>query len=345
MTSFTYTEVHRRYVIIITTTLLQFLMQSLASSSMFRILTQDQRITRSVIVSRFFFSTKDPHWRSFNASVEGCSAPRWVQSAYLTTIDPFMLQLDLGKSWDWQKNISWLSFETTPNPGTGASVKQAMVSGAMFHGSYSSPSVWTYGGTIFRGNETFLDSVSPYAFYDQSNVYPLWSFSNDTQTWNQFDIGTLTTPSYGSSTESPDQGLAFYLHGRTDNGTSIGAKYSGDVQTLLDGMIVIDMVRRSSNNISTAGMKDPQPRLGGSLEYVPGLGSSGVLVSLGGKVFDGSKTITSQSQGRLLSFDNVDVFDLASYSPSNSNGTWFSQATSGDIPPARIDACTVLASS
>lgn len=255
-----------------------------------------------------------------------------------------MLQLDLKQTWDWQKNISWNAFEVTPNPKTGASVRQAMVAGALFHGPYNTPQVWTYGGTIFRGNETFLDAVNPAAFHDQSNIYPLWSFNNETNTWNQFDIGTLNTPSYGSSTEAPDQGLAFYLHGRTDNGTNIGAKDAGDVQILLDGMVVIDLVHHTSKNISTAGMKDSQPRLGGGLQYVPNIGNNGLLVALGGKVLDGVQPVTSESMGRLLDFDTVDVFDLASYSDTKSNGTWYTQSTSGEIPSARIDSCTVLAS-
>lgn len=255
-----------------------------------------------------------------------------------------MLQLDLRQSWDWQENISWHAFDITPNPRTGASVRQAMVAGSLFHGPYSSPEVWTYGGTIFRGNESFLDTVSPAAFHDQSNIYPLWSFNNETNTWNQFDIGTLNTPNYGSSTEAPDQGLAFYLHGRTDNGTNIGAKDSGDVQILLDGMIVIDMVRHTSKNISTAGMRDAQPRLGGGLQYVPTIGNNGLLVALGGRVFDGVQPVSSQSRGRLLGFDTVDVFDLASYFNTKSNGTWYTQSTSGEVPPARIDSCTVLTS-
>ncbi|KAJ8118816.1 hypothetical protein OPT61_g287 [Boeremia exigua] len=258
--------------------------------------------------------------------------------------NPFMLQLDMTQSWDWQKNISWLAFETEPNPKTGTSVRQAMVAGSLFHGPYSSPEVWTYGGTIFRGNESFLNAVNPNAFRDQSNIYPLWSFDNNTNIWSQFDIGTLNTPSYGSSAEAADQGLAFYLHGRTDNGTNIGAKDSGDNQILLDGMVIVDLLHHSSTNVSTSGMKDPQPRLGGGLQYIPNIGESGLLVALGGKVFDGLQPVTSQSRGRLLGFDDVDVFDVASHTSTNSNGTWYTQHTSGDIPPARIDSCTILAS-
>lgn len=139
-----------------------------------------------------------------------------------------MLQLDLSQSWDGQKNVPWLSFETTPNPKTSSSIRQAMATGSLFRGPYSSPEIWTYGGTIFRGNETFLHAVNSAAFHDQSNIYPLRSFHNRTNTWTQFNIGTLNTPSYDSSTEAPDQGLALYSHDRTNDGTDVGAKDAGD---------------------------------------------------------------------------------------------------------------------
>lgn len=109
-------------------------------------------------------------------------------------------------------------------------------------------------------------------------------------------------------------------------------------------MIVIDLVHHTSNNLSTVGVKDPQPRLRGGSQYVPNIGNSGLLVALGGKVFDGVQPVTSQSLGRLIDFGTVDVFDLASYSNTTSTGTWYTQSTSGEIPPAHIDSCTVLAS-
>jgi len=97
---------------------------------------------------------------------------------------------------------------------------------------------------------------------------------------------------------------------------------AGDVQILLDGMIVIDLVHHTSKNISTTGMKDPQPRLGGGLQYVPGIGNNELVVALGGKVFDGIQPVTSHSRGRLLDLDTVEVFDLASYPDTKSDGTW-----------------------
>ena len=110
-------------------------------------------------------------------------------------------------------------------------------------------------------------------------------------------------------------------------------------------MIVIDIVQHTSRNVSTSGMYNNQTRVGGAMEYVPGVGDNGVVVALGGQVFDGKRITTSKDKGRLLGFQTVEVFDIESYlKDPTENGTWYSQSTSGDIPPARIDFCTVIGS-
>jgi hypothetical protein len=46
-----------------------------------------------------------------------------------------------------------------------------------------------------------------------------------------------------------------------------------------------------------------------------------------------------------VDFATVDVFDIDSYlQDPNSNGTWYSQKTTGDVPKPRIDFCTVAIS-
>jgi hypothetical protein len=214
-----------------------------------------------------------------------------------------------------------------------------MTNGAMYHGPYNSSEIWTYSGTTFRGNQSFLNADKVYA-----NAYPLFSFNNDTQIWNQYDLKQTTTPSYGLSAEAPDQGLAFYLSGQVDNGTEPYTRTVGDSATLLKGMMVIDLFQKTARNISLT-MKDPQPRIGGALQYIPAVGDSGVLVALGGRVYDGIRRPTSQDTGRLITFDTVDIFDIGSYrSDPSKNGTWYQQKTSGEIPPPRIDSCTVVGS-
>ncbi|KAF1926874.1 uncharacterized protein M421DRAFT_6778 [Didymella exigua CBS 183.55] len=48
--------------------------------------------------------------------------------------------------------------------------------------------------------------------------------------------------------------------------------------------------------------------------------------------------------GEIAELDSVDIFDLASYASAKTNGSWYTQFTADDIPPALIDSCTVLAS-
>jgi hypothetical protein len=191
----------------------------------------------------------------------------------LINADPFLLQLDLTTSWDWKTNISYITLEERPNPLTGTSVRKGSVLGAMFQGPANTSTIYTYGGTTFRGNESFPSSEANYDLVQYSDQYPLWSFENSTQAWNQYDIGQSWTPSYGAAAEAPDQALAFYLSGRTDNGSSSSTLHDPDIQTTLEGMIVIDLVRHSSRNLSTAGMMESQPRLGGALQYVGGQSS------------------------------------------------------------------------
>lgn len=49
---------------------------------------------------------------------------------------------------------------------------------------------------------------------------------------------------------------------------------------------------------------------------------------------------------RQIDFETVDVFDIDSYlQKPDSNGTWYSQNTTGNVPEPRIDFCTVSISS
>lgn len=126
----------------------------------------------------------------------------------------------MKKSWDWKTNITYIASEELANPFTGTRVRSGGILGTMFQGPANDSNIYTYGGTTFRGNESFPNQDVDYYEAVYSDQYPLWSLDNETQVWDQYDIGQTWTPSYGAATEAPDQGLAFYLNGRTDNGTS-----------------------------------------------------------------------------------------------------------------------------
>lgn len=50
------------------------------------------------------------------------------------------------------------------------------------------------------------------------------------------------------------------------------------------------------------------------------------------------------AQSKKVSFESVDFLDVASINNGASNGTWYTQATTGSIPAARTDFCVVVAS-
>ncbi|KAF2812788.1 uncharacterized protein BDZ99DRAFT_495966 [Mytilinidion resinicola] len=241
----------------------------------------------------------------------------------------------LNETWNWWTNITEAKLNKTENPASG------LIRGASYQGPPDDSRIWTFGGTSFEGNTSF-----PGWHTMQSSATPLWSFDTNTKEWSPFSAGPLVEePNYGLSAEAPDQGLAFYLNGQIDNGTRFTTNDLGNNTLNLPGMVVINLANQTFANISTPGLNESTyPRAGGSMGYVPGLGRSGILVALGGAYRNQSGPGPFKAQ-TLATYDTVDVFDIASYleTPAT-NGTWYTQATTGSIPPPRIDSCVVLAS-
>lgn len=249
-------------------------------------------------------------------------------------------------SWDWKTNITITDEEkTTANPKTGT-YPPSLIRGTMFHGPADVEEVFAFGGTTFMGNTSFLGYVAP-----DTSTYPLWSYSYDSSVqnpnkWNQYDIGQPWKPNHGAAAEAVDQSLGFYLNGQIDKGTSAATQNFGNDTTVhLGGMLVIDLTSQTSKNISTANITGYGPRVGGCMEYIAPVGKNGILVALGGQLSPKLNLTSNSTDGSLLGFDVVDIFDINSYlENTGGNGTWYSQSTSGDIPQPRIDFCTVSAS-
>ncbi|OCK74540.1 hypothetical protein K432DRAFT_429967 [Lepidopterella palustris CBS 459.81] len=246
----------------------------------------------------------------------------------------------MNSSWNWWTNITETSLNKSTNPTDGSTPPTGIIRGAFYQGLSSDPRVFTFGGTSYMGNQSF-----PGWRQLQSSATPLWSYDTLKKVWEPFSSPLTVTPNYGFAAEAADQGLAFYLNGQIDNGTMYTTNYLVNNTLNLPGMVVIDMINQTFANISTPGLTEGTwPRVGGVMEYVPSIGRSGVLVALGGayRNTSGPGNFSAQS---LATFDTVDVFDIASYLENHTNnGTWYSQSTSGSIPPPRIDSCVVLAS-
>jgi hypothetical protein len=96
-------------------------------------------------------------------------------------------------------------------------------------------------------------------------------------------ISVSQRPNSGGFTEAPDLGLAFYYGGEIDSGSSLDTQYLGSNKyQFLNGMVVLNLNNQTARNVSTSNVQYNQPRTRGRLQYVPNIGSKGVVISMGG---------------------------------------------------------------
>ncbi|KAF2659858.1 hypothetical protein K491DRAFT_688734 [Lophiostoma macrostomum CBS 122681] len=258
-------------------------------------------------------------------------------------INNYLITIPLDKTFSWKTNITINSTPKNESSPISGSRPPSLMRGHMFHGPANDTAVYSYSGTVFMGNLSFPSYVDP-----QSSEYALWSYNPNATgfPWEQNDIGQPWRPNHGLVTEAIDQGLGFYLNGQIDEGTSQETLRNAglDQYHALDGMLVINLHNYTSNNISTSQVRGNAPRIGGTMEYLAAVGGKGILVALGGQINE-EQPWANVSGGQLIDFSAVDIFDIDSYlqTPS-SNGTWYQQNTTGDIPKPRIDFCTVSVS-
>ena len=86
-----------------------------------------------------------------------------------------------------------------------------------------------------------------------------------------------------------------------------------------------------TNDTSTTGFGG-RLNFDSRIEYVPNFGGSGVLLALAGRVFQNQSSYID-GDFTLAGFSSVDVYDIDSK-------MWYSQQTTGDVPPDVSDFCT-----
>ena len=155
----------------------------------------------------------------------------------------------------------------------------------------------------------------------------LWQFIPDGSNsgyWNQ------STPLSNSIFPSLQR-----THGQAScYGNGVGYALGGiddDSNVPSPGLISYNTTSAWWSNLTTDGFTDSGTSMFGQLQYIPGFGTAGLLIALGGQT--SSQTTWTPSQN-LLSFQSVNIFDPVS-------GIWASQMVSGSQPPARTDFCSV----
>lgn len=193
--------------------------------------------------------------------------------------DEQLIAIDVGNPWDWKTNISQEVVVKGKNPKTGTDVP-FLSRGALYHGKDDDENIYLWGGTTSYLNTSFPGWASPYV-----STYSLWSYSIISKKWDQHDVTRFVPrrPSSASSAEVPDLGIAFYFNGEMDSGSAQDSGIQGkDDKVFLEGMIVVDTQNQTARNISTTAVVGDKPRTRGEMQYVPGIGTKGILVQIGG---------------------------------------------------------------
>ena len=179
-----------------------------------------------------------------------------------------------------------------------------MIRGALFRGPGKDNRLYTFGGSTFLANKTDPSWQAP-----SSDEYSMWSYDTAAMTWGQFDITKAIPrrPNRGAWTEAVNIGVAFYLNGQVDRGSSyvmytvteyVGGRVSNatsDETELLGGMAIVDLNTRTVRNVSTDTLGSP--RIGGGLLHTTAFGktSNGTVVAFGGmgSTYDGTDTFNT----------------------------------------------------
>ena len=193
--------------------------------------------------------------------------------------DRYMIAIDLRSSWDWKKDIVELASLKKPDPKTHL-IPPILSRAALYQGIADDTNIYLWGGTT-----SYTNASSPGFEPPTPAKYSLWGYDTTSLEWTPFDVskGSTNRPSSAASAEAPDQGLAFFLNGQLDSGSSTETQDLGDQgRVFLQGMIVLDLKNRAAKNLSTSALSGLRPRSRGRMQYIPGIGEKGILVHVGG---------------------------------------------------------------
>lgn len=146
-----------------------------------------------------------------------------------------------------------------------------------------------------------------------SDDYSLWSYDTESMSWARYDLtyAVPRRPNWGANAEAWRLGLAFYLNGMVDKGSSIAAytvteyingtlqNETADHITYLPGLNIINITTQVARNVGTDSLG--APRIAGGLVWGSRIGKSGngTLVAMGGMRSAGQR-IDTFSNGVLV---------------------------------------------
>jgi hypothetical protein len=213
-----------------------------------------------------------------------------IVTIYTLCVGKYIFEIDMSTPWDATINFTEKRIGRFGNSAMGANPPN-MVRGALYRGLAQDRKLFTFGGSTFLANQSDPDWKQP-----DSDEYSLWSYDTEAMTWDQYDITYAVTrrPNWGAAAEAISLGIAFFLNGQVDRGSS-SVLYStteyingtltnetNDQITYLGGMVIIDLATQIARNVSTDTLG--APRIAGGLVHGLKFGKTrnGTLVTFGG---------------------------------------------------------------
>ncbi|PLB46355.1 hypothetical protein P170DRAFT_438177 [Aspergillus steynii IBT 23096] len=251
--------------------------------------------------------------------------------------------LNLSSTFDTSSDNLTALFGSIPKAGAAANnLAPNYRDGVMFA---NDDQLYLYGG-LLRSTESqdppAGDRVLGYEKYQYGPYRSSWEagFYED-----QLDNDVTRYVTHGAGASAPSENLGFYFSGMHGaNWGSIADDQSANRSS--QRMIKVDMSEMRGNVWSNTSLPDYVPaRANAELVWLP-VSDSGVLVAIGGVLnpesiyrTDGlSNAQMNASQRASPGFmETVSVYDIA-------DEKWYVQNTTGDIPPALAQFCSVYAS-
>jgi hypothetical protein len=177
--------------------------------------------------------------------------------------------------------------------------------------------------------------------YNSSYSSNLWSFtpwSNKSVEWKIAPspaingLGEGATAPFGGAFVASNR--AFYSLGGANASNAFGSAPEQDDDTLaVQGLVEYDFASGSWNNDSTADATQSGYTIEAGAALAPNFGKAGFLVFIGGAI-PNTQTFIFEGSAQLASMSVITLYDLESK-------TWYHQDATGDIPPERVEFCSV----
>lgn len=184
---------------------------------------------------------------------------------------------------------------------------------------------WIWGGrTIRRINRDKIDKDTIWRFVANGKGGGDWSSEIPS---GSDDFDDMHLPSRSSYTTYENMGFSFGGELIPDSDRDVSVQMQA-----VEGMITFDLESKTFSNESTPDVSPHGNMIGSTVEYVPSFGENGLVMIFGG--FGYTLDVGSRPPEHTRRFDNITMFD-----PKTRE--WYWQMSTGDIPPPRLDHCSV----